>query len=282
MIDKRMFEDSKLSLRAKGFLGFCLSKPDNWEFHTKHLAIALSITLEMCNNILTECIDLGYAIREQNRKQDGRFGEFDIVVSDSKSHIEEIKKMLPEQDFPNTAKPDSANPPHTNKEKEAYRKTTTTTPSSPQGEKRGASAPVEVVVFYECLREVDISDEQKLSLTAQFSEASVVKAVMYATHPCTVIKKTLMDCLAWACLHPEKVTIPDDRVPTPPDPKKILEINRKKSLQIIKDYQSKANDMKIHLYEDGAQIVIKFQALDFADARFDKLLDHYLKEAKLK
>lgn len=282
MIDKRMFEDSKLSLRAKGFLGFCLSKPDNWEFHTKHLAIALSITLEMCNNILTECIDLGYAIRDQNRKQDGRFGEFDIVVSDSKSHIEEIKKMLPEQDFPDTAKPDTANPPHTNKEKEAYRKTTTTPTPSPQVEKRGASAPVEVVVFYECLREVAISDEQKLSLTAQFSEASVVKAVMYATHPCTVIKKTLMDCLAWACLHPEKVTIPEDRPPCAIDPKKLSEINRKKALQVIKDYQSKASEMRFKIYEDGHQFFIKFTPIAYDDPRFNEMVERYLKEAKLK
>lgn len=160
---------------------------------------------------------------------------------------------------------------------------TTTTPTPfPQMEQRGASAPVAVVAFYECLREVGISDEQKQSLTSQFSEASVVKAVMYATHPCTVIKKTLMDCLAWACRHPEKVTIPEDRIPSPPDPKKILEINRKKAHQIKKDYQSKANEMRFKIYEDGHQLFIKFTPIAYDDPRFNEMVERCLKEAKLK
>jgi len=201
----------------------------------------------------------------------------------------DLKKYVPSHE--KTGHPPTKNVIPPNKKRDTYTESTSETtqrqqqqpPPSPQGEQRGASAPeVAVVAFYECLKEVGISDEEKRSLTAQFSEAIVAKAVKVATHPSTVIKKTLIGFLVFCCKNPETITIPEDSPHSAIDPKKLSEINRKKALQIIKDYQSKANEMHFKIYEDGHQLFIKFTPIAYDDPRFNEMVERYLKEAKLR
>lgn len=120
-----MFEDKKLPLRAKGFIGYCLTKPSSWQFHIKHLCESLDIGRDALYSTINECIEHGYAVRYQIRAENGSFGESETIVSDSKEEIEVLKKEMESPDFklilPNPENPDadeaeSSNPSHSNTE----------------------------------------------------------------------------------------------------------------------------------------------------------------------
>lgn len=89
-----MFEDQSLSLKAKGFIGYCLTKPSDWKFHVSHLCTALKEGERAIYSTLEECERLGYAIRYQTRKDNGDFGEWETLISDSKEEIAALKEDL--------------------------------------------------------------------------------------------------------------------------------------------------------------------------------------------
>ncbi len=123
-----MFEDKNLSLRAKGFIGYCLTKPEEWVFHIKHLVSNLKEGEDAIYSTIAECESQGYAFRYQTRNKDGTVGKFETVVSDSKEEIALIKeefdqnpdfnKFLPHRAFPDAVVPDAVVPPHSNNIKE--------------------------------------------------------------------------------------------------------------------------------------------------------------------
>ncbi len=89
-----MFENPELSLKAKGFIGYCLTKKDTWKFHVKHLCSVLKEGEKAIHAVITECIELGYAYRYQTRGKKGQFNDWETVVSDSKEEIIQIKKEI--------------------------------------------------------------------------------------------------------------------------------------------------------------------------------------------
>jgi hypothetical protein len=92
-----MFEDPTISLKAKGLIGYCLTKPEDWRFHISHLASVLKEGEKSIYSAIDECISGGYAIRYQKRRPNGDFGEWETIVSDSRVEIDFIKKELEEQ-----------------------------------------------------------------------------------------------------------------------------------------------------------------------------------------
>lgn len=98
-----MFEDPNLSLKAKGFIGYCLTKPSTWRFSVEHLSDVLKEGKNAIYSVINECIEQGYAIRYQPRSESGGFQPLEVVVSDSKHEIqemkEELKKCLPNCGF---------------------------------------------------------------------------------------------------------------------------------------------------------------------------------------
>jgi len=119
-----MFEDPKLSLKAKGFIGFCLTKTENWEFHISHLCSVLKEGETAIYSVINECIENGYAYRYQERGKDGKMLQGNFVISDSKSEIFTIKnehesrpglkKCLPHRGFTDAVNSDAINPPPSN------------------------------------------------------------------------------------------------------------------------------------------------------------------------
>jgi hypothetical protein len=92
-----MFEDPKLSLKSKGFIGYCLTKKEDWRFHVSHLSCVLKEKERAIYSTINECIEHGYAIRYQPHKENGEFGEWETIVSDSKEEIILQKKELIEK-----------------------------------------------------------------------------------------------------------------------------------------------------------------------------------------
>jgi len=93
-IDRRMLDNPNLSLKAKGFIGFCLGKPDNWTFYVSNLCASLKEGKSAIYSVIKECVVQGYAIRYQTRKGDGDFDSWETIISDSKDEILRIKEEL--------------------------------------------------------------------------------------------------------------------------------------------------------------------------------------------
>jgi|SRR5882672_37362 len=90
-----MLEDEKISLKAKGFITYCLSKPDAWQFYISHLASKLKEGEKAIYSTIDECIENGYAIRYQGRKENGGdFASWETIISDSKEEISLLKEEL--------------------------------------------------------------------------------------------------------------------------------------------------------------------------------------------
>ncbi|MCI0601254.1 MAG: hypothetical protein L0Y60_17410 [Beijerinckiaceae bacterium] len=83
IVPNAMFLDERLSIEAKGVLGFLLSRPHKWQVRLDHVGRTLRIGRKKLQRIFRELITAGYVTREQQRILDGhRFGEMDYVVRD--------------------------------------------------------------------------------------------------------------------------------------------------------------------------------------------------------
>jgi hypothetical protein len=83
IVPNAMFLDKRLSIEAKGVLGFLLSRPHNWQVRLDHVERTLRIGRKKLQRIFRELIGAGYVTREQQRiLDDQRFGEMDYVVRD--------------------------------------------------------------------------------------------------------------------------------------------------------------------------------------------------------
>lgn len=116
-----MAEDKDLSLKAKGFITFCLTKPESWKFHVDHLSTVLKEGHEAIYSTIKECIKCGYAYKYQLRNDKGKFESYEFVISDSKEEIDRIKQEIasqqqfqPHPGFPDADVPDADNPPLSN------------------------------------------------------------------------------------------------------------------------------------------------------------------------
>jgi hypothetical protein len=83
IVPNAMFLDGRLSIEAKGVLGFLLSRPHNWQVRLDHVGRTLRVGRKKLQRIFRELISAGYVTREQQRILEGRrFGEVDYVVRD--------------------------------------------------------------------------------------------------------------------------------------------------------------------------------------------------------
>jgi hypothetical protein len=82
IVPNAMFLDERLSVEAKGVLGFLLSRPHKWQVRL-HIGRTLRVGRKKLQRIFRELISAGYVTSERQRILDGhRFGEMDYVVRD--------------------------------------------------------------------------------------------------------------------------------------------------------------------------------------------------------
>jgi hypothetical protein len=83
ILPNAIFLDERLSIEAKGVLGYLLSRPHKWSVRLEQIGWALRIGREKLQRIFRELISTGYVTREQQRMADDqRFGRVDYVVQD--------------------------------------------------------------------------------------------------------------------------------------------------------------------------------------------------------
>lgn len=105
MLHKGFLEDINLSLKAKGLLAYCMSKPDGWQFHVDQLVDSLKEGSEAIYSGLKELIEHGYCVRKQGKDVNSKFSKVDYVLYELP-----IQKILPQPGFPDAGVPDAGLP----------------------------------------------------------------------------------------------------------------------------------------------------------------------------
>jgi len=77
IIRKTVFDDERLSLKAKGLMAYLLSKPNNWKAHVTEIAKNNADGVTAVRSAVNELIAFGYASRVQNR-ENGRIVSWEL------------------------------------------------------------------------------------------------------------------------------------------------------------------------------------------------------------
>lgn len=109
MIDKRFFEDERLSWKAKGLLGYLLSRPDNWKVKIYDLINRSTDGRDSVYSGLKELEKFGYLENSPIRDEKGKIVYWEKIVHEY-PHPENPDLDNPLPGFPDLAEPDLAEP----------------------------------------------------------------------------------------------------------------------------------------------------------------------------
>jgi len=73
MIDREIFQNSTLSWKAKGLLGYLLSRPDDWIVRMTDLAKQSTDGMAAIRTAVKELEDAGYMVRQREQDDEGKF-----------------------------------------------------------------------------------------------------------------------------------------------------------------------------------------------------------------
>ena len=105
VLNKFALEDRRLSFKAKGLWAYCMSLPDDWDFHVNHLATVSQDGVDAVYSAIKELIEFGYCEKVQPNK--GKFEKLEYFIYETP----EFKKSLPQTDFPDAGASLAENPP---------------------------------------------------------------------------------------------------------------------------------------------------------------------------
>lgn len=173
IINNTISRDKRLSMKAKGIWMYAFSRPDDWSFYVSDISNQCTDGKDSIKSGLIELEECGYLQRSQIRDEYGQFTKFEYHFFEIP---QELKKCLPEADFPLPDKPLPENPPLLsndcllNNENNNPPQAVVVSSSEEKGNKT-----------YECLDQLKIPDTLKSKITQEFSleQASV------ATKRCT-------------------------------------------------------------------------------------------------
>jgi hypothetical protein len=80
MLRKAMFEDNRLSLEARGMLGYILVKPDDWQIQIADLMKQGKTGRDRVYRIINELIGFGYIDRIEVRNEQGKVVRYDYFT----------------------------------------------------------------------------------------------------------------------------------------------------------------------------------------------------------
>ena len=115
IIDRTIFEDDSISWKAKGLMGYFLSRPDDWKIWLSDLVKRSTDGRYATRSALSELEKAGYITKQELRDEKGRFAGNEILVHESP--LPEDSRTVcgfPTTDNPTTENPTSENQTHTN------------------------------------------------------------------------------------------------------------------------------------------------------------------------
>jgi hypothetical protein len=102
-----IWTDERLSIEAKGVLGYLLSRPHNWNVRLPQIGRVLNVGKDRLQRIFRQLIEAGYVTREQLRTDGGVFGSAEYIVRDEP---EDSVAFLPRPEKPEPVKPEPVKP----------------------------------------------------------------------------------------------------------------------------------------------------------------------------
>lgn len=102
-----IWTDERLSVEAKGVLGYLLSRPHNWNVRLAQIGRALHVGKDRLQGIFRELTAAGYVSREQRRTKSGAFSGAEYIVRDEP---ETGVAFLPQPENPEPVNPEPVNP----------------------------------------------------------------------------------------------------------------------------------------------------------------------------
>jgi hypothetical protein len=118
MIDNRVFLDENLSWKAKGILGYLLSRPDDWKIIVGDLIKHSTDGKTSVYSGLDELLKYGYIERRERRSKEGQFMPTEYVIHEKPNRVLRSgygKPVCGERDTTNT---EYTNTDHTKTEKQ--------------------------------------------------------------------------------------------------------------------------------------------------------------------
>jgi len=109
ILSNSVLENPNLSFKAKGLWAYCMSRPDNWQFHVTHLATISKDGIDAIYSAIKELEKVGL-VKKTQINENGSFGPVDYII------YPEIQIILPQRDFPQTEDPQTENPALTSTE----------------------------------------------------------------------------------------------------------------------------------------------------------------------
>jgi hypothetical protein len=100
-----IFKNPDISFKAKGLWAYCMSRPDDWEFHASHLATVSRDGIDAIYTAVHELEKHGY-IKKVQPIINGKFQSMDYEVYETP----QIQIILPQPNFPQTENPQTENP----------------------------------------------------------------------------------------------------------------------------------------------------------------------------
>ena len=102
-----IWTDERLSIEAKGVLGYLLSRPHNWNVRLTQVGRVLKVGKDRMQRIFRQLISAGYVTREQRRIEGGIFGSAEYIVRDEP---EDGVASLPQPGNPEPVRPKPVKP----------------------------------------------------------------------------------------------------------------------------------------------------------------------------
>lgn len=109
MIDNRVFLDENLSWKAKGILGYLLSRPDDWKIIVGDLIKHSTDGKTSVYSGLDELLKHGYIERRERRSKEGQFMPTEYVIHEKPNRV-----LIPGYGKPACGKQDTTNTEYTN------------------------------------------------------------------------------------------------------------------------------------------------------------------------
>ena len=109
-ISNQLFKNKKISLKAKGLMGFLLSLPSDWDLSINGIVACSKEGKSVISSTIKELINTGYIERIIVREK-GKFKGYDYFVFENPPKAEK-----PNTEKPNTEKPNTENQPQLSKE----------------------------------------------------------------------------------------------------------------------------------------------------------------------
>lgn len=105
IMNNAAFKDDRLSAKSKGLMAYMLTLPDDWTFYETELQKHFTDGRDSIRKGLRELQDAGYLVKEQARKNDGKFSSPDWLLYDTAQVTD-----IPSTEKPSTEKPSAENP----------------------------------------------------------------------------------------------------------------------------------------------------------------------------